>query len=336
MTEAFKVKNTMSMLVITNDFPPLGGGISVKAYYFVQEWAKLGEKIIVLTPVEGESTKYYERIVLPLRGHYLNQAYTISQVIKKLLRERNIDKLFCINWSPGGLGVLLSGVYRKVKWAVAVSGFDIIDAFSKPHIRFLARQVFKRTNKIFAPSGFLKEQVLKIGDFSKKTLAVSHGADFDKFNPDISGQIIREKYGLIKDTVILSACRLHPIKGIDIAIESLGILIKKFDNIKLLIVGSGPQEEELITKVSLLKLQGKVIFVGWVSHEELPAYYAACDIFIQPNRVYNNFQEGQSIAILEAMASGKPVISTPTGGIPEIESLLPYDRSLQMELYPGL
>ena len=75
----------------------------------------------------------------------------------------------------------------------------------------------------------------------------------------------------------MTLCRLYPIKGVDILIESFEELNKEFSDICLLIVGDGPSREELIEQVNAANLKEKVIFTGWVPHEETPGYHAACD-----------------------------------------------------------
>jgi glycosyltransferase involved in cell wall biosynthesis len=79
-----------------------------------------------------------------------------------------------------------------------------------------------------------------------------------------------------------------------------------------LILGTGADEDALRSQVISLKLENRVFFKGFVSHDTLPEYLQACDIFIRPSR-----SEGLGNSFLEAMAAGIPVIATPVGGIPD-------------------
>ncbi len=306
----------MSILFITPDFPPRGGGMSERARQLVDIWQDK-EKVIVLTDVKGKISDKYERIYIPLKGHYVRKSIKLSKKIKEIVKERSITKIFCLSWSPPAIAVLLSGAYKKRKWAVTVNGFDIIDGVKNFRTRFLLKKIFKRCNNIFSPSLYLRDKILTLGDFSDKISAISNGVQLDRFkNPDRAG--VREKYNLKDNTVIMSLCRLHPIKGIDTLIKSFTDLKNDSDKIKLLIAGDGPQRKELEKLASDEGVREEVIFTGWIRQDEVADYYAACDIFAQPNRKYKGFEEGQGITLMEASAAGRPVISTRTGGIGEV------------------
>jgi glycosyltransferase involved in cell wall biosynthesis len=308
----------MSVLIITNDFPPLGGGMSERACSLASEWAKAGEKIVVVTPIKGPSTEHYERVVVSINGHYLKKAFQLSHIIKKVIRERNIKKIFCLSWSPPGMSVLFSQMYKTLKWGVTVNGFDITDGLRALHTRLLLRILFNRVDLIIAPSEFLKKEIHAVGDFSKKSFVVSNGIDLKKYHPSLSGEVIREKYDIKDKIVIMTLCRLVPIKGVDILMDSFYRISEKFSNAVLLIAGSGPQENELHEKAASMNTENRILFTGEIHHQETPFYYAACDMFVQANRVYGDLEEGQGITLMEAAACGKPVISTMTGGIPEV------------------
>lgn len=308
----------MKILIITPNFPPQGAGMSERAYSLVKQWAPYTGKILVITPIEGPSTDSYQRMIVSLKGHYLWQAYKLSWVIRNVVRKNNIDKIFCMSWSPAGIAVLLSGAYRKRCWAVAVNGFDVIDGTKAARNRFILRNIFKRVNKIYSPSEFLKKKVLSLGDFAEKTKVISNGVDIDKFSHGFPAIPVRERYNLGDNIVIMVACRLRPIKGVDVLIDSFNKLTKKFSNLRLLIVGDGEDEDKLKNKVLSLDLKEKVVFTGWVPYGQVPSYYAACDIFVQSNRVYQGFAEGQGISLMEAALAAKPAVSTLTGGIPEV------------------
>jgi phosphatidylinositol alpha-1,6-mannosyltransferase len=97
-------------------------------------------------------------------------------------------------------------------------------------------------------------------------------------------------------------------------IRALPLIEKSFPIVKYLIVGSG-EEHEALQRLALESGVGdNVIFVGEISNEERALYYAACDIFIMPNRKIGPDIEGFGIAFLEASAAGKPVIGGRSGG----------------------
>ncbi len=120
----------------------------------------------------------------------------------------------------------------------------------------------------------------------------------------------REKHNVGQDEVLLgTVARLIPSKGIDVLIRALPLISN--ENIKLMIVGTGPDEDRLREIAGSLGLTGRVIFTGQVG--SVNEYYKAFDLFILPS-----LSEGMGITVLEAMHFGLPVIATETGGIPEL------------------
>ena len=114
---------------------------------------------------------------------------------------------------------------------------------------------------------------------------------------------IREKYGIGENEIVLSVVgKLSPWKNQDHIIEAIKILEQKDFNSILFILGSGQQKEAWEQKAKELK-QSTVYFPGFVSIDELPAYYAATDIYVHPASV-----EPHSIAVSEAVYMGCPVI----------------------------
>jgi len=96
-------------------------------------------------------------------------------------------------------------------------------------------------------------------------------------------------------------------------------IIKMYPDAKLLIGGDGPEKENLVTLCSMLKLDENVKFFGYIPEERMPQVYASADIFVLPSIVTRHGDtEGLGVVLLEAIASGIPVIGSDIGGIPDI------------------
>jgi glycosyltransferase involved in cell wall biosynthesis len=91
------------------------------------------------------------------------------------------------------------------------------------------------------------------------------------------------------------------------------MVVRKVTNAKLVIVGEGPTKKNVLRLVDSFKLNDSVILAGKVNDEELPIYYAASDLIVLPS-----LMEGFGIVLLEAMASGKPCITTKVGGTEDV------------------
>src|SRR3989344_3590085 len=121
---------------------------------------------------------------------------------------------------------------------------------------------------------------------------------------------LRKKLGFSEDDfVLITTGRLVVKNGVADIIKALAYIPKE---VKFLSVGSGPLEAELKLLVKSYKLEGRIVWLGFVPNNELPNYLAASDAFVRPS-----LSEGLGISFLEAMAAGLPVVATPVGGIPD-------------------
>ena len=151
-------------------------------------------------------------------------------------------------------------------------------------------------------------------DFMKQELGVKReievihvGVDTTLFRP----MEPRGKYLLEGEFKILTVARLHRYKGIKYLIEAMKLLKYQMPEVKLYILGKGTEEENLKKLVKKLSLEGKVEFIEKpIPNHEMPFLYREYDVYIQPSII-----EPYGIAVLEAMACGKPVIGTKVGGM---------------------
>jgi glycosyltransferase involved in cell wall biosynthesis len=144
--------------------------------------------------------------------------------------------------------------------------------------------------------------------------AISNGVDTYRFHLDLETDRpgIRRKYHLASDRVLfLYVGRLDGEKGLDILLEAVSLLPR--DNFQLAIVGQGLYGQLLEKQVQTLGLEEHVVFIGFVEPEYLPALYNSADIFVMPSP-----EELQSIATLEAMACGKPIVAANGRALPEL------------------
>ena len=162
--------------------------------------------------------------------------------------------------------------------------------------------------------GIPGDKILDDGDILNIDVTVIPNAvDVNRFNPDIDGKIIRDKYALDDEPLALFVGRLVPHKGIGILIRSLTYTQRG----KLLIVGDGPYKNWLVNLVKKLDLNDRVIFVGPVDDYWLPSYYSATDVVILPS---TSRLEAFGIVGLEGMATAKPLILRDIPGVRDVIS----------------
>jgi phosphatidylinositol alpha-1,6-mannosyltransferase len=152
-----------------------------------------------------------------------------------------------------------------------------------------------------------------------KLVQLPPGVDTETFRPDVDGSAVRARHGLNGRPVIVCVSRLVPRKGQDTLIHALPLVQRAVRDVALLLVGAGRYRDELETLARSLGVDDAVIFTDGVPHAELPAHYAAGDVFAMPCRTRRGGLdvEGLGIVFLEASATGLPVVVGDSGGAPD-------------------
>ena len=143
------------------------------------------------------------------------------------------------------------------------------------------------------------------------------GVDVERFRPDLSSMEARQHLGLHdRGPVLLSVARLVEWKGQDTVLRALPRIRQVYPEVRYVVAGAGPFRPNLERLAMELGLQDVVCFAGFVADEDLPAYYAAADLVVLPSREIRPGVpvEGFGITLMEAAASGKPVVAGNLGG----------------------
>jgi glycosyltransferase involved in cell wall biosynthesis len=147
--------------------------------------------------------------------------------------------------------------------------------------------------------------------WNKHAKVIPLGVDIERFNPRNKGDRIRKKFKLGRSKVVMFVGRLAFHKGVNHLIEAAG----KYKKAKYLIVGTGPKESQFKKLAAASPNSKNIIFAGKASEEDLPSYYAACDVLVLPSI---SRLEAFGFVTLEALASGKPVITSDMPGMREV------------------
>lgn len=174
------------------------------------------------------------------------------------------------------------------------------------------RGFLHRCGAVVTPTRAILRELQSIAPRMRRTAVVPNGVDVVRFKPDLDGRPIREKYGLEAAEVLLHVGRVAPEKDIGFLLEAFSRLSRKRPELRLMIVGTGPHLPVYRRLVERSGMQDKVIFAGFVPEEELPLCYAACDALATASKF-----ETQGLAVLEAMACGKPVVAVNYRAFPE-------------------
>jgi glycosyltransferase involved in cell wall biosynthesis len=181
-------------------------------------------------------------------------------------------------------------------------------------IRWWTRMVLKGATRIIAVSTSLAEMVASLGVGQDRRRFVPNGVDISRFRPAGDPRPFREKLGLPPDAhIFLSLGLFIPQKGHRVLVEAFRLLTERRPESYLVLAGDGPLRAEIAAKMTQAGLDERVRFLGLLSHEEVAPWIAASNALLLPS-----IDEGMPLAILEAFASGRPLVGTTAGGIPEV------------------
>jgi len=180
----------------------------------------------------------------------------------------------------------------------------------------LERLSYARATEVVTVDGRLAEHVRRLS--GREPQVILNAVDPARFAPG-NRATARRALGLPEDKfVVLCPRRLTEKNGVRHAIAALRLLVPEFHGVVLLLVGEGEQRRDLEHLVCAWRLAEHCIFAGAVPHAQMPLYYAAADVVVIPSVHAAGVEEASSIAALEAMAAGRPVVASAVGGLKEI------------------
>jgi colanic acid/amylovoran biosynthesis glycosyltransferase len=214
----------------------------------------------------------------------------------------------------GHVGVLLLPLIELTARPVVVSfhGADGLVDLEKPRVRAATEQMLDKATLVLARSESLVERIAELGCPREKIRIHRTGIPLAELP-------FREREAPADGAWhFVQACRLIPKKGLTTTLRAFAGFTRDFPAARLTIAGEGPQREELVKLASELGIADRVKFEGFLSQAELRALYLRADAFLHPSELGpDGNEEGVPNSMLEAMATGLPVLATKHGGIPE-------------------
>lgn len=310
-------------LVVTNDFPPRAGGIQSFVQGLVSR--QPADSVTVYAPAWKGAAAYdagqpYE-VVRHRTSLMLPEPFVIRRA-RELMRTTGASRVLYGAAAPLGL---ISDALRGVgaEHIVGLTHGHEAAWAALPGSSQALRVIGDRTDTITFLGEYTRVRIA--GALSRAAAArmrqLVPGVDDELFHPRnlADGMAVRARHGLAGRPVIVCVSRLMPRKGQDTLIEALPLIQRSIPDAALLIVGGGPYRQKLQDLVAELGLGRDVVLTGTVPWEELPAHYAAGDVFAMPCRTRNRGLdvEGLGIVYLEASATGLPVVAGDSGGAPD-------------------
>jgi glycosyltransferase involved in cell wall biosynthesis len=240
-----------------------------------------------------------ERAVVDRRTGGRRRHIELARDARRKARRFRPDVVYAHFLAPAGLVAALSS---RTPLVVTAHGQDVRNVGSIPGARAATRYVVKRAATIIAVSGWLRDQLeLAVPEATGKTEVVDCGVDLERFAPRAADAARREVDWPASGTSFLCLGGLSERKNV----LRLARAFERRGEGTLAFVGDGPLR-------NALEGRSGIRIVGRVSHNDVPAWIAACDVLCQPSLV-----EPFGLATLEAMAAGRSVVATKVGGPPE-------------------
>lgn len=327
----------MKIAEITSTFPPYRGGIGNVALHNALELERRGHDITVFTPRykslwDKTPQKFSDPENIKIKRMIPIFKYGNAAIIPQLFFKLKKFEVIHLHYPFFGgaeiifLWKLFNKFFRKktafkyrlvVTYHMDVVGRGFLGWYFRFYNKFITPHILRLADKITVSSkDYIKNS--KISNFFEsypdKFVEVPNGVDIENFKPrEKSGRLLAKHALLPSDKIILfvgGLDRAHYFKGVEYLIRAMKLL--RDPKIKLLIVGEGDLKEHYINLSKSLDLSARIIFTGFAEDEVLPDYYNLCDLLVLPSI---DRSEAFGVVLIEAMASGKPVIASNLPGV---------------------
>lgn len=317
-------------LLLTYDFPPMGGGIA----RWMDELARRyppGALVISTGRMSGsdrvDSTLPNRVDRLPIEARHLRTVQGLvlwSRRVVRLARELPAGFAWCGNLRPAAYPARWALARVGLPYGILLHGHDLLSTrqrIGQSRIkRMTARALLGSAAVLVANSQFTTGLCgellddLGLGDLIGRLHTVPLGTDPSRFRPGLDTAAVRARYDLPPGRWIVTVARLTPHKGIDAVLRALAALGPCYGDVRYLIVGFGDGEAGLRELARELGLAERVHFVTNAADHELPALYCVGDVYVGASRRAALMVEGFGISFTEASSCGLPVVAGRSGG----------------------
>ncbi len=307
----------MNIGVFTDSFHPYASGVVRSIELFSREYTKRGHSVYIfcpdyprMNPPKEEGVFRFISVPWPSMPNF-TLPIPISAHLGQTIKHLGLDIIHV--HSPFLLGRLGARTARRHKLPLIftfhtlydqyVHYFPFIESTAKLVVQAIARDFSNRCNVVVAPSQSVVTHLRRIG-IEAPIVKVPTGIDIDEFK-DLNRNWLRDNYGVKpEEKVLLFVGRLGKEKNVAFLLQSFQEVLKCFPDTSLVLVGKGPQEEDLHQLCRQLGIEDKVIFIGELLRKQLVHCYASADLFVFPS-----VTDTQGLVIGEAKAAGIPVVA---------------------------
>ena len=313
----------MNIGLFTDSYPPYINGVSTSVYNLREALKKLGHTVYIVTVNDSIIKHEYDEkekilripgIPIGIYDYRLSEIYPISTV--KTIKKWKLDVIH--SHTEFGVGIFARILAKKFKIPLVHTYHTLYEDYTHyithNHFDKLSKKIVKDLTKVYCvktaketivPTDKIYKLFKEKYMITKNVSVIPSGIDIERFFEENVEQDkverIKEKYGITKDDfTIIFVGRLAQEKNIEFLLNAQQKLIeKRINNIKLLIVGDGPDKENYINITRKLNIFDKVIFTGKIEQDKIQYYYQCADAFVTASN-----SETQGLTVIEAMAAG--------------------------------
>src|SRR6266699_5577613 len=320
----------MRIMIVTDQYPPMVGGVPKVTHGLAHDFADRGHHVAVVAPSYGarDVHRVQDSVHIYRFSSFEWPAYEELRIpflpilpFRRLLKQVDPDIIHI--HSPVVLGniaqivagglrnpVIATNHYLPINMSRSLSSDPFLGkSFMSVSYTYLVN-FCNRCEYVTAPTMTALNLLYEHG-LRSPARAISNGIDLVKYTPGLPDKALRSRFHLPSDRpIILSANRLSQEKRIDVLVDAAA---KMQENAHIVITSTGSAEAELRAQVDALHLHDKVSFLGFISDEELIELYRLSDIFAIPSEA-----DLQSLATMEAMACGLPIVAADAYALPEL------------------
>jgi phosphatidyl-myo-inositol dimannoside synthase len=309
----------VNLLLVTNDFPPRSGGIQQYCHNLVSRLP--ADQVVVYAPAWPGAAAFDAAQPFRVVRHPGRTMLPVPDVLRRtvaLAREVR-PEVICFG-AAFPLGLLAGRLTRAtgVPCVGFTHGVEVAVGRVPLASRLLVR-VAGDLRLVTAVSRWSAARVTRAVRGRCPVELLPAGVDADTYHPAVDGRRVRERHGLGSAPVCVCISRLVPRKGQDRLVQAWPRVVARVPEARLLLVGGGPYERRLRRLAAASPVADQIHLAGEVAWEELPAHYAAGDVFAMPCRTrwLGLDLEALGVVFLEAAATGLPVVAGRSGGAPE-------------------
>ena len=315
----------MKILMLNYEFPPIGGGGGQAHLALLRQYARrqdLEVDVLTSAPTPGFSSEEFARHIriykvglhkkdlhLWRRGEIIQWLIRAGSFYRRLIRQEQYDLVHAFFGFPTGW--LCYRTAKRLRYVISLRGSDVPGANARLKLDYkvlgplVFKPIWRRASSLVACSEGLKARALQFLPTAEIEV-IPNGVDLERFHPSAN----RSDSGPLK---LLTVGRLSVTKRLSLLLEMMELLRGQGSPVRLTVVGGGALEAQLRRFLAERNLRDAVTLLGRREGSDMPEIYRQHDIFVSAS-----MQEGMSNAMLEAMASGLPIVTTRCEGVDEL------------------